>query len=280
MVGDLLESKLLYFNDIPTKLGQVTSLGIIKDGTGTERGTLRVYGSYALVYFLEGTGEYSDANGYRQKIAPGNLVLVTPELPHRYTTRPGRYWSECHLTFDGPLFALCRSQGVLNPARPVRRLEPIELWLERLTSVVTDPTSQSSVDKASEVIRLLALLLEIFAGEDDETSAHGAAAWTAAAKARLDTNLEVEIAPKTVARDLGVSYETFRKGFQKQFGVSPGLYRTQRRLSVACRLLKLTTMTHQRIAEHLGFSDEFHFSKRFKQIVGVGPREYRRRSSE
>jgi AraC-like DNA-binding protein len=104
------------------------------------------------------------------------------------------------------------------------------------------------------------------------------AAWLPATKAILGANLEVEIDPKTVARDLGVSYETFRKGFQKQYGVSPVLYRTQRRLAVACRLLKLTTMTHQAIASHLGFSDEFHFSKRFKQIVGVGPREYRRGS--
>jgi AraC-like DNA-binding protein len=105
-------------------------------------------------------------------------------------------------------------------------------------------------------------------------------AWLAEAKAMLDVDLEIKIAPKTVARNLDMSYETFRKGFQKQFGVSPGLYRTQRRISVARRLLKLTTMTQQQIAEHLGFSDEFHFSKRFKQIEGVTPREYRRQPDQ
>ena len=280
MAQEIFESRILYFNDIPTRLGQITALGQIKNGTGTERGVLRVYGSYALVYFLEGTGEYRDANGTHSRIVPGDLVLVTPELPHRYTTRPGRYWSECYLSFEGPVFDLCRARGVLNPERPVRHLEPIDLWLGRLQSVVTAPSSQSPVDKAAEVTRLLALLMEIFAGESAETPERGSAVWLAAAKAMLDANLEIEIDPKTVARDLGVSHETFRKVFQKQFGVSPGLYRTQRRMAVACRLLKLTTMTHQRIAAHLGFSDEFHFSKRFKQIVGVGPREYRKQGVE
>jgi AraC-like DNA-binding protein len=280
MRRDLIQSKLVYFNDIPTKLGQITGLGIIKNGTGTARGRLRVYGSYALVYFLEGSGEYYDANGYRSKIVPGDLVLVTPDLPHRYSTKPGSYWSECHLIFSGPVFDLCRVRGVLNTAQPVRHLEPIDLWWERLMAVVTDPASQSLQEKSAEVSRLLALIMEIFSGESDAPPERGAASWLAAAKTTLDANLEVEIDPKTVARNLGVSYETFRKGFQKQFGVSPGLYRTQRRIAVACRLLEMTTMTHQRIAEYLGFSDEFHFSKRFKQIVGDGPREYRRRSGE
>jgi AraC-like DNA-binding protein len=280
MALDLIQSKLLYFNDIPTKLGQVTTLGIIKNGTGTERGVLRVYGSYALVYFLEGTGEYYDANRFRHRIIPGDFVLVTPDLPHRYNTKPGHYWSECHLIFDGPVFDLCYTQGVFNAARPVCHLDPVDLWLARMLSVVTAPESQSPVEKAAEVSRLLALVMEIFAGESDAPRSGGAAAWLAEAKATLDTNLEVEINSKTVARALGVSYETFRKGFQKQFGVSPGLYRTKRRLEVACRLLQMTTMTHRRIASYLGFSDEFHFSRRFKQLMGVSPREYCKRIDE
>jgi len=281
MTIDQLETKILHFNDIPTKLGQVTAVGIIKNGTGTERGVLRVYGSYALVYFLEGTGEYFDANGYRHKIVAGDFVLVTPDLPHRYSTRPGQYWSECHIIFDGPVFDLCRAQGVFNVDQPVVHKEPVDAWLSRMLSVVTSPEPSSFVEKAAEVTRMLALAMEIFA--DDGTAPverGGAPAWLASAKAILDANLEADVDPKSMARDLGVSYETFRKGFQKQFGVSPGLYRTQRRLAVACRLLELTTMTHQRIASHLGFADEFHFSKRFKQVIGVGPREYRRRSVE
>ncbi|MCW3060271.1 MAG: hypothetical protein JWQ02_2092 [Capsulimonas sp.] len=275
-----LQSQILYFNDIPTPLGQITGLGVIHNGTGTERGVFRVYGNYALAYFLEGTGEYRDANGYRHRIVPGDLVLVTPELPHRYTTRPGRYWSECYLIFDGPVFDLCLARGVLNSARPVRHLEPIDLWQARLLSIVASPSSQSPVEKGAEVSRLLALLMEISALDNAPPPEHGAPAWLATAKAILDAELEIEIDLQAVANELGLSYETFRKGFQKQFGVSPGLYRTQRRIAVACRLLKLTTMTHQRIAAHLGFSDEFHFSKRFKQIVGVSPREYRRGSAE
>lgn len=280
MSNEVVESKLLYFNDVPTKLGHVTSVGTIKNGTGTDRGILRVYGSYALVYILEGSGDYDDANGYRHKIVPGDFVLVTPELPHRYCTRPARYWSECHIIFNGPVFDLCQQQGILDERRPIAHHEPLMDWMMRMRSIIRKPSSRSATEKTAEVGRLLTLLTEVFAGETGAEPGATATPWLAKAKTILDSNLEADLDPKVTARNLGVSYETFRKGFQKQFGMSPVLYRTRRRLEVACRLLQLTTMTHHSIAAHLGFVDEFHFSKRFKQIVGVGPREYRRASGQ
>ena len=36
-------------------------------------------------------------------------------------------------------------------------------------------------------------------------------------------------------------------------------------------------LSGKEIAEHLGFSDEYHFSKRFKQVTGLPPSEFRRR---
>ncbi len=276
MRNELSHSQILYYNDIATPLGKVTSLGLIHRGTGTDRGAMRVFGSYAIVYFLEGTGEYCDASGIRRQVIPGDLVLVTPDVPHQYSTKPGRYWNECHLIFDGPLFDLCRTQGILNICRPVVHLEPINYWLKRLESVVVSPASQSPMEKTAEVTRLLTLLTEIYTEQGGVHPKGGLQNAITAGRAALDSNIEIEIDPKDVARELGVPYETFRKGFQKQYGVSPVLYRTERRIAAACRLLTLTTMTHQRIAVYLGFSDEFYFSKRFKQVMGISPREYRR----
>jgi transcriptional regulator GlxA family with amidase domain len=40
-------------------------------------------------------------------------------------------------------------------------------------------------------------------------------------------------------------------------------------------LLRETELSHERIAEHCGFADTFHFSKVFKRRTGMPPREYR-----
>ncbi len=57
-------------------------------------------------------------------------------------------------------------------------------------------------------------------------------------------------------------------------GMVAGNHRTVER---ACELIDNGRLSDKQIAATLGFCDEFHFSKKFKQTMGVPPRGYRRR---
>jgi transcriptional regulator GlxA family with amidase domain len=80
-----------------------------------------------------------------------------------------------------------------------------------------------------------------------------------------------------LARQLGVSFESFRKGFRAATGKSPARYRSEKRVEAAAQLLASSCLSSKEIAQRLGFADECHFSKRFKQLTGVAPRDFRRR---
>ena len=100
------------------------------------------------------------------------------------------------------------------------------------------------------------------------------------ARSLLDTDLGRPIDLAAVAAEVGLSYENFRKRFQRAMGVSPARYRTVRRIEAARELLRYTPqMTNRQVAASLGFSDEYHFSKRFTQITGMTPRQLRRRTA-
>jgi AraC-like DNA-binding protein len=86
-----------------------------------------------------------------------------------------------------------------------------------------------------------------------------------------------KIDPDAIADQTGMSYETFRKRFAKLAGTTPGNYRVRKRIDRACDLLHRPEATICSVAEACGFCDEFHFSKRFKQLVGLSPTEFRRR---
>lgn len=63
--------------------------------------------------------------------------------------------------------------------------------------------------------------------------------------------------------------------FKGQLGVSPIRWRDQLRVREACRLLLASTRSIADIALDVGYPDQLHFSRRFKQQVGVSPRQYR-----
>jgi transcriptional regulator GlxA family with amidase domain len=80
-----------------------------------------------------------------------------------------------------------------------------------------------------------------------------------------------------LAVDLGLSYDQLRRRFTTELGQPPAAYRRQRRVEQTAAMLRTTNLGLREIAETLGFADEFHLSRRFKQHYGVSPREYRSR---
>lgn len=74
----------------------------------------------------------------------------------------------------------------------------------------------------------------------------------------------------------GFSKCYFTKKFKKQFGITPIRYFYNAKLEYSKRLLIYSTEPIGNIALNLGFDTQNHFSKVFKDYVGLCPRMYRK----
>ena len=84
----------------------------------------------------------------------------------------------------------------------------------------------------------------------------------------LSQNLDEEISLEELARSLQIGYETFRKVFKKQTGVSPARYRTRKKMEQA-RILLEGGVPMKEIAGLVGYGDVYAFSKQFSRFFWI-----------
>ena len=101
-------------------------------------------------------------------------------------------------------------------------------------------------------------------------------------KARLDRVLEFisahlsdEIRLETLASIAGMSRHHFSELFRRSTGVSPHQYVIGQRVERGKRMLRDTDLSILEIGLATGFADQSHFTKTFRRIARVTPRDYR-----
>lgn len=92
----------------------------------------------------------------------------------------------------------------------------------------------------------------------------------------IATNYMKDITVADMANFMNMSESNFYAVFKKVFGTSPVKYLNDYRMSAASEYLLQTEKSINDIAEAVGISDRFYFSKMFKVKYTVSPMQYRK----
>ena len=99
------------------------------------------------------------------------------------------------------------------------------------------------------------------------------------AMAFIQDNLASDLSLDTIAREAGLSSYHFARLFAEAFGVAPHQYVIQARIERAKTLITQSRLPLGEAAHSVGFSDQSHFTRHFKRLVGVTPRVFARGAS-
>lgn len=93
--------------------------------------------------------------------------------------------------------------------------------------------------------------------------------------AELDSRLKEDVTLESLASWAGYSPQHLNRVFRKVLGVTPLQHLTRMRLEQAAALLAENQLTVLAIAQSVGISDPYYFSRLFKQHYGQSPAHYR-----
>ena len=271
------------FHSLPTggltRSAQIhRSWGMVKQRMENSFRRLKVF---SMIYLLEGEGLFSDERGQTDRpVRAGDLLCLFPGVGHVYSSLPGSRWNEINIEFAGPAFTAWIGTGLLDPAEPIRRLLPVDYWLGRFHDTVLPTARRGHEPTLADTGRLLSLIAEMCSTWTMPPSSQ-AVEWIHTARAWL-----LELPPQApldlmeAAKALGLGEQAYRKKFKRLCGVTPTTFRSRHLIEQACHELRSTDRGIKDIAYSLGFGTEFYFFRRFRQITGISPGEYRRRTTQ
>lgn len=94
----------------------------------------------------------------------------------------------------------------------------------------------------------------------------------------IEHNFQNNITVEDIAQVCGLNRSYFGKIFKMGVGKTPQEFLLNFRMSKAAELLKLTQLSINDIGLAVGYDNSLHFSRAFKNIYGISPREWRNRN--
>ncbi|MGB8452545.1 MAG: response regulator [Anaerocolumna sp.] len=135
-----------------------------------------------------------------------------------------------------------------------------------------------NLDELSNILKRLELTFlsthEMFASAQKSPS-YNSEEIAVLVKKYIEQNYQHPIDLNIIADNFSFSPSYLTKIFVKYTNITPSKYILNYRINIAKQLLGDFSLTINIVANMVGYTDPFHFSKSFKQVAGISPASYR-----
>ena len=243
----------------------------------------RILPEYQLVFISEGRGEFESKETGLLDIEPGTLMLLFPNVWHRYRPSAETGWTEYWVSLGGDLLFQWRQRGLFDVNRPLTTLRnsgnAIRHYREVIDFVMTRPEQDAPI-LAANAMALVASALEqaqtspeLLSGDDESIRSRDRL--VSESLRVIWNNSHQQLSVDMIADEVGVTRRTLERHFKKQMGKTLLQELVSCRIQRAQRLLRETHVPIQYVAYAAGFSSLSNFCKVFRREVGMTPGDYR-----
>lgn len=229
---------------------------------------------YSCSILLSGSGIFKSSKGEEYILSSGMVFQKFPGESYTLTINTGQEWQEFAINIGCSVFDALKSLNLLYVLAPVFKIKLLP-YLEEWMPVLLGQLKNSTPEILSETLFNMQKFIVSIHKEGLSGSNQDIKAVIESSKQLLFYQFKESISLKNIAASYGMSYEKYRKMFKKELGVSPIQFHLQCKFLVARRLIT-EGLPIKIVAEEVGYSDPFIFSRQFKKYTGVSPSYYKK----
>ena len=236
---------------------------------------------YLFHYVISGTGKLladkSPGNTVEYQIKSGQGFMLFPHQVSTYIADHELPWEYVWNEFDGLRAKEAIEIAGLRPDSPVYRASSKDLRNDMMSEILY--IVQHSNEAPLHLIGHLYLFLDYLMRSANSVRMNQGGKlrdfYIKEALTFIEQNFQNDISIEDIADSCGLNRSYFGKIFHDSIGKSPQEFLINYRMTKATELLKLTSLSIADIGNAVGYPNQLHFSRAFKKIYGISPRNWR-----
>ena len=238
---------------------------------------------YLFHYVLSGTGRLmaNDSRGisHEYQIRSGEGFMIFPRQINTYIADPKLPWEYIWIEFDGMRAREIIETAGLSPDHPVYHAAYKDLRENMKDEMLYIAEHHDA--PPFHLMGHLYLFIDYLSRSSSSkiaTSGRVRDFYIKEALNYIEQNFQNDISVENIASFCGLNRTYFGRIFKETVGKSPQQFLLSYRMAKAAELLKLTELTINDVGNAVGYPNQLHFSRAFKNVYGVSPREWRNKN--
>lgn len=239
---------------------------------------------YLFHYVISGAGTLSSTNSkgitVDYQIKSGQGFLICPQQINTYFADANHPWEYTWIEFDGIHVKEALSLAGISFDSPIYRSNAKDLSdaLKNELLYIARNSKESSFHLIGHLYLAMDYLTRSSSSRTISQKGKIVDFYVREAVSFIEQNFQNDISIEDVANFCNLNRSYFGKIFHEAVGKSPQEFLISYRMSKAAELLKLTELSIREISNAVGYSNQLHFSRAFKNIYQMSPRLYRQKN--
>ncbi len=236
---------------------------------------------YLFHYVISGAGKLqaTDTDGvdHTYHIRSGQGFLIVPEQITTYTATEDHPWEYTWIEFDGMHAKEAMLVAGLSADNPVYRSSDklLSAKMKDCMLYICHHQDETPFHLMSYLYMFLDCLMRSSTAKTTPKTEGMSKYYLEWAMTYIDQHFHTDISVADIANSCQIHRNYLGKIFRENLGVSPQEFLINFRMKKAVQLLTATKLSIKDIGNAVGYPNQLHFSRAFKHVYGMSPRDYR-----